>query len=157
MAEQLQQIYDNLGRPGAEALRFRARRQGINITVKEAQYFVKKQSIGQVFTGRLVSDGKVPGGARDNDKAQCDLVDMSKFSRENNGFKWIITCIDTFSKKAWAFKMRDKSGISITNAMKVLLLHGCQIALVSEGALVCPRFALVFIKCPRKSEGIILN
>ena len=53
---------------------------------------------------------------------QIDLVDMSKFFRENNGFKWIITCIDTFSKKAWAFKMRDKSGISITNAMKVLLL-----------------------------------
>ena len=35
--------------------------------------------------------------------------------------------------------------------------HGCQSALVSEGALVCPRFALVFIKCPRKSEGIFLN
>ena len=39
---------------------------------------------------------------------QIDLVDMSKFSRENDGFKWIITCIDTFSKKAWVFKTKDK-------------------------------------------------
>ena len=78
MEEQLQQIYDDSGRPGAEALRFRARRQGINITAKETQDFVKKQSIGQVFTGGLVSDGRVPGGSRDNDKAQMDLVDFSK-------------------------------------------------------------------------------
>ena len=52
---------------------------------------------------------------------QVDLVDMSKFSHENKGFKWIITCIDTFSKKAWAFKMKNKSGSSITNAMRALL------------------------------------
>ena len=53
---------------------------------------------------------------------QIDLVDMSKFADENDDYKWIITCIDTFSKKAWAFKVRDKSGVSITNTMKVLLL-----------------------------------
>ena len=52
---------------------------------------------------------------------QIDLVDMSKFSRENDGFKWIITCIDTFSKKAWVFKTKDKTGLSVTRAMKNLL------------------------------------
>ena len=36
---------------------------------------------------------------------QIDLVDMKKFERNNNGYRWIITIIDTFSKKAWAFKM----------------------------------------------------
>ena len=74
MEEQLQQIYDESGRPGAEAFRFRARRQGINITAKEAQDFVKKQSMGQACTGKLVSDGKIPGGSRDNDKARMDLI-----------------------------------------------------------------------------------
>ena len=52
---------------------------------------------------------------------QTDLVDMSKFARENRGFKWIITCIDTFSKKAWVFKTKDKSGPTITKAMKNML------------------------------------
>ena len=42
MEQQLQTIYDDGGRPGAEAFRFQARRQGLNITLKEAQDFVKK-------------------------------------------------------------------------------------------------------------------
>lgn len=48
---------------------------------------------------------------------QCDLVDMSKFADENNGFKWLITIIDTFSKKAWAYKMKNKSAESIVTVM----------------------------------------
>ena len=35
---------------------------------------------------------------------QIDLVDMTKLEKKNNGYRWIITIIDTFSKKAWAFK-----------------------------------------------------
>ena len=52
---------------------------------------------------------------------QVDLVDMSAYSRENDGYNWIITCIDTFSKKAWVFKTKDKKGLSVTTAMKSLL------------------------------------
>jgi len=52
---------------------------------------------------------------------QVDLVDMSQFSDENDGIHWIITCIDTFSKKAWAFKIKDKTGLSVTRAMERLL------------------------------------
>ena len=52
---------------------------------------------------------------------QIDLVDMSKFSQENDGYKWLITCIDTFSKKAWVFKTKNKRGSTITDAMRDLL------------------------------------
>ena len=48
---------------------------------------------------------------------QCDLVDLSSLHRENNGYKWLITIIDTFSKKAWAFKMKNKTGKSIVDVM----------------------------------------
>ena len=52
---------------------------------------------------------------------QIDLVDMTKFAQENDGYKWLITCIDTFSKKAWVFKTKNKRGSTITNAMRDLL------------------------------------
>jgi len=52
---------------------------------------------------------------------QVDLVDMRQYSNENDGFGWIITCIDTFSKKAWVFKIKDKTGMSVTRAMERLL------------------------------------
>ena len=45
---------------------------------------------------------------------QIDLVDMKSYSSLNNGFNWLITCIDTFSKKAWVFPIKNKEGITIT-------------------------------------------
>lgn len=52
---------------------------------------------------------------------QIDLVDMKLFSRENDNFNWLITVIDTFSKKAWGFPIKNKRGVTITNALKSLL------------------------------------
>ena len=49
---------------------------------------------------------------------QCDLVDMSKFADENDDYKFIITIIDTFSKKAWAFKLKNKTAKSILEVME---------------------------------------
>ena len=52
---------------------------------------------------------------------QIDLVDMTKFEKENDGYRWLITIIDTFSKKAWAFKIKRKSAKSITEVMESFL------------------------------------
>ena len=52
---------------------------------------------------------------------QIDLVDMTKFEKKNSGYRWIITIIDTFSKKAWAFKMKRKSAKSIITVMTPFL------------------------------------
>ena len=47
---------------------------------------------------------------------------MSKYASENDGTRFLITCIDTFSKKAWVFPLKDKAGLSIDKAMRVFLL-----------------------------------
>ena len=52
---------------------------------------------------------------------QIDLIDMTKFEKENEGYRWFITIIDTFSKKAWAFKMQRKSGNAIVTVMQPFL------------------------------------
>lgn len=52
---------------------------------------------------------------------ECDLVDMSKFKDENDGYTFIITIICTFSKKAWAFKLKSKSARSIVAVMRPFL------------------------------------
>ena len=55
--DRLQQIYDDAGRPGAQAFRFAARRAGIQISDTEAKAFVAQQSTGQIHQGRIPSDG----------------------------------------------------------------------------------------------------
>ena len=52
---------------------------------------------------------------------QCDLVDLSSLHRYNDGYKWIVTIIDTFSKKAWALKMKNKSANSVVAIMEPFL------------------------------------
>lgn len=39
-----------------------------------------------------------------------DLVDMQKYAHQNKNFKYILTMIDNFSKFAWAFPLKSKSG-----------------------------------------------
>ena len=46
---------------------------------------------------------------------------MSKFEHENDGYRWFITIIDTFSKKVWAFKTKQKTGKAIVEIMRPFL------------------------------------
>ena len=49
---------------------------------------------------------------------QADLVDVSKLSKYNKGFKFLLTCIDVFSKKAWVIPLKDKSGSTLLAAFQ---------------------------------------
>ncbi len=40
---------------------------------------------------------------------QADLVDMSAHSKENDNIKFLLTCIDVFSKYAWARPLKNKT------------------------------------------------
>ena len=59
-----------------------------------------------------------------DDQWQVDLVDMSNISGSNSNHKFILTCIDVFSKYAWAVAMLNKSAASSTEAFKIILKDG---------------------------------
>ena len=42
-----------------------------------------------------------------------DMVDMSKLSKHNDGFKFIMVVIDILSKYAWLKTLKPKYGIAI--------------------------------------------
>ena len=48
----------------------------------------------------------------------ADLVEMQKFSKLNKGYRYLLTCIDIFSKFAWVIPLKDKKGITIKNALE---------------------------------------
>lgn len=41
---------------------------------------------------------------------QADLVDYSKFASHNRGYKFMLMIMDLFTRQAWAFPMKSKSG-----------------------------------------------
>ena len=52
---------------------------------------------------------------------QADLADMQALASENNGIKYLLTCIDVFSKFAWVIPVKDKSAKTMLEALDHLL------------------------------------
>lgn len=55
---------------------------------------------------------------------QADLVDMSAYAGNNNGYKYLLTVIDIFSKFAWAVPIKRKNAKDVTDAMESILRAG---------------------------------
>ena len=51
---------------------------------------------------------------------QADLVDMQALSRANKGVRYLLTCIDVFSKFAWAIPCKAKSATEMVTAFRQL-------------------------------------
>ncbi|GFX19465.1 uncharacterized transposon-derived protein F54H12.3 [Trichonephila clavipes] len=55
---------------------------------------------------------------------QADLLDLQSLSQYNNGYKYLLTCIDVFSKYAWAIPLRDKKSKSILKGFEKIFRNG---------------------------------
>ena len=51
----------------------------------------------------------------------ADLADMQLISKFNKGIRFLLCFIDIFSKYAWVIPLKDKKGITITNAFQKIL------------------------------------
>ncbi|GFW79191.1 uncharacterized transposon-derived protein F54H12.3 [Trichonephila clavipes] len=51
---------------------------------------------------------------------QADLVDMQSLAEFNKVYKYLLTCIDLFSKFAWAVPLEDKFGKSVKSKLEII-------------------------------------
>ena len=52
---------------------------------------------------------------------EADICDMQEFSKENNGYKYILTVIDVLSKYLWAKALKNKSSTEVVSAFKEII------------------------------------
>ena len=52
------------------------------------------------------------------DQYQSDLCDMTNVSKNNDGFTFLLTCIDCFSRYAWVKPIENKSGKVVARALE---------------------------------------
>jgi len=52
---------------------------------------------------------------------QADLADMQALARVNQGYRYLLTCIDVFSKYAWVLPAKSKSGKDMAVCFQKLL------------------------------------
>jgi hypothetical protein len=51
------------------------------------------------------------------DNGQMDIFDLSKYKNYNKGFKYILTVIDVFTRKASIEPMKNKNSIDVITAL----------------------------------------
>lgn len=65
---------------------------------------------------------------------QCDLIDVSKLSKHNNGFKYILVAIDVFSKRAYAVPIKRKNADSVVEAFKKVIKQAKNVVNIQSDA-----------------------
>ena len=55
-----------------------------------------------------------------NEIWSCDLVDLSFWQDNNDGYKFLLTVVDVLSKYAWAKKLKNKSADEVVKAFEEL-------------------------------------
>ena len=70
-----------------------------------------------------------------NDLFQVDLADMTNVAPYNDNYRYMLTCIDVFSKYAWAVPLRTKSGHDVATAFrdKILTERKCAMLQSDKG------------------------
>jgi transposase InsO family protein len=53
-----------------------------------------------------------------NDVFQADLADMRNLASFNDGYSYILACIDVFSRYAFAVPVKDKRGLTVSAAFE---------------------------------------
>ena len=87
-------------------------------TLSKIKEFLKFLEVNQVLTKRRGDISFVAEGPLE--QFQIDLIHMPK-SWFNNGFKYIVACVDVFSKKADMIPLKDREQITTTKAFEKIL------------------------------------
>ena len=121
-SSRLQTIYEDAGRPGSQAFRFAVSRKELEISSTEAKAFVAGQSTGQIFQGRLPSDGKIVGGGREDMRFQIDLIDYSKRIQKLSGkHRYVLVAVDNYNRQVFTQPMHNKNSSTALAAFKKII------------------------------------
>lgn len=115
----LQNIYYNPRTGYGTALALYQRVKDKGFTYEQVKQWYAKQEGNQIFaTNRKVNYPAIIGMPSDY---QADLMFLDQYARQNNGYHVILNIIELTTRKAYSYKMKDKSTASIIEAMKAFL------------------------------------
>ena len=122
----LKKIYYNVTSAGsfggANRLLAEAKKQGVDVKLHQVRTFLTNQHAYSLHKPARKTFSRNRTYVSGIDKQwQADLADMQSIANKNGGVRFLLTCIDVFSKYAWVIPVKDKGAKSMLAAMKQLL------------------------------------
>ena len=85
--------------------------------MKQDTYTLHKQACRHYKRNRVIVGGI-------DELWQMDLADMQSHAAENDGYRYLLVCIDVFSKYVWVIPLKTKTGPDLVMAFKKILESG---------------------------------
>lgn len=125
MEEILKNIYYNVNHPAcyssAEKLLDAAKREDPSISSKFVEGWLKSQLTYTLHKQARKRFTRNPIKVSDIDEQwEADIVEMQEFQSQNDGVRYILNMIDTFSKFAFSQPLKNKSGSVVARAFKTV-------------------------------------
>ena len=118
MEQRLKDIYYDPNHPAAFASANKLAEAG-KVSLKMAKKWLAKQ---RTYTLHRQARKTYPSRkyyvSNVDEQWQLDLADMIKIKRHNNGYAYILTCIDILSRHGWARPLKTKQGPEVAAAIK---------------------------------------
>ena len=100
----------------------------------QEKYSLHKPVRRRFLRNHVVSSGK-------DDLWMADLIGMVKYSKWNEGNKYILLVIDTFSKYVWLRPLKNKTGRTVANAFENIFTQSGR----SPGRLITDKGKYFFV------------
>ena len=96
---------------------YNVRLKYLNIQRKDVADFLKRQKNYQLSRDTRHIINKPILASAPNERWSIDLIDMDRYTSKNKEFRYILTCIDHFSRYVWAVPLKNKTSIDVSIAM----------------------------------------
>jgi len=116
----LEDYYKKFNFPASSTFLKLLKNEGLKYTKDEVDKFIKGKTEQQQTTiktekkkdlGKLVAYYSLS-------LIQMDIYDLAKYYKENQGYKYILCIADVYSRKVWAYKMKNKDNINVFESFK---------------------------------------
>ena len=92
----------------------------LNIQRKDVADFLIRQKTYQISRNTRHKINKPILAFAPNERWAIDLVDMNRYIDKNKGYRYILTCIDYFSRYTWAVPIKKKESGDVAQAMATI-------------------------------------
>ena len=90
----------------------------LNIKRKDVAEFLKRQKVYQLTRNTHHIINKPILASAPNERFAIDLIDMNRYESQNKHYRYILTCIDHFSRYTWAVPLKNKESHDVSLAME---------------------------------------
>ena len=118
--EVMKELYDDFTSGvgvGIVAFYHKITQKYINITRVQVAEFLKRQAYYQITRPLIHKTNKPILTSQPQERWAIDLVDMDRYSGSNKNFRYIMTCVDMFSRYVWAVPLKLKASVDVVKGL----------------------------------------